>query len=305
MKTPGQLSPMQVDEFISKHKLPDKYRKLIDDHCSRLVQWLVNKRQSGTTLLLGINGAQGTGKSTLADYLRLALQVSHQWQIAILSIDDFYLTKAERSQLGQQVHPLLETRGVPGTHDVRMLTDCITKLRNLDATKTLSLPRFDKALDDRADPDSWPAISGPIKLIILEGWCVGSIPQPDDALMQAVNSLDEREDATGDWRQYVNRQLAGPYAELFAQIDALVFLQAPNFDAVYQWRLEQEEKLAAGFSHDMAEIMSSKQLTLFMQHFERLSRANLATLPAIADVILQLDDNHDCVRSYYAASRGY
>ena len=303
MKTAGHLTPTQVEEFISKHKLPGKYRKFIDDHCSRLVQWLVEKRQSGTTLLLGINGAQGTGKSTLADYLRLALQVSHQWQIAVLSIDDFYLTKAERSQLGQQVHPLLETRGVPGTHDVRMLTDCIAELRHLDATKTLSLPRFDKALDDRADPDSWPAISGPINLIILEGWCVGSMPQPDDALMQAVNSLDKREDATGAWRQYANRQLAGPYAELFAQIDALVFLQAPNFDAVYQWRLEQEEKLVAGFSHDMAEIMSSEQLTLFMQHFERLSRANLATLPAIADVILQLDDNHDCVKSYYAASR--
>ena len=79
---------MQVDEFVSKHKLPDKYRKFIDEHCSRLLQWLVDKRQSSTTLLLGINGAQGTGKSTLADYLRLALQVSHQWQIAILSIDD-------------------------------------------------------------------------------------------------------------------------------------------------------------------------------------------------------------------------
>jgi len=294
---------MQVDEFVSKHRLPDKYRKFIKEHCSQLVKWLVEKRQPGTTFLLGINGAQGTGKSTLADYLRLALQIGHQWQVTVLSIDDFYLTKAERTQLSRQVHPLLETRGVPGTHDVCMLMDCISKLRNLDATKTLLVPRFDKALDDRADPDSWSVATGPTDLIILEGWCVGSMPQPDDALMQPVNSLDEQEDASGDWRRYANRQLEGPYAELFAQIDALVFLQAPNFSVIHQWRLEQEEKLAASCCQDMAEIMNSEQLTLFVQHYERLTRANLASLPATADVVLELDDNHDCVRSYYATPR--
>jgi D-glycerate 3-kinase len=287
---------------MSEHGLPDRFSTLIEKHYSPLAEWLVKKRRSGETLLLGINGAQGSGKSTLADYLKLVLGIEYGWQVAVISIDDFYLTKAERNTLAREIHALLATRGVPGTHDVQLLADCMERLRALEPNNTMDLPRFDKALDDRADPDSWSMIAGPIDLIVLEGWCVGSIPQPDDMLMQAVNSLEEQEDASGDWRRYANMQLKGPYAELFAQLDALVFLQVPNFDAAYQWRLEQEEKLAESTGHHAAGIMSREQLARFMQHYERLTRANLAGLPAIADVILELDDNHDCVRSNYVLS---
>ena len=300
MQTNTQLTLKQVEEFIYRHRLPDRFRNIIDEHYSRLTEWLVHKRQPGNTFLLGINGAQGTGKSTLADYLQLVLHVGYQWQVSVLSIDDFYLTKAERKQLGKQVHPLLETRGVPGTHNVSMLTDCITELRNLNATETVLLPRFDKALDDRINSDCWPIVTGPIDLIILEGWCVGSTPQADDALSQPINFLEQQKDASGDWRRYVNKQLEGLYAELFAQLDALVFLQAPNFDAIYRWRQEQEEKLAASTPHKVTEIMGSNQIALFIQHYERLTKANLAALPVTADVILELDDNHDYVRSCYA-----
>jgi len=300
MQANTRLTHQLIESFISEHRLPDSFFKLIDDHYSPLAEWVVKRRRPGKTLFLGINGAQGTGKSTLADYLKLALEIELRWHVAILSIDDFYLTKAERNQLAEDIHPLLVTRGVPGTHDIQMLADCIECLGALEANDTTTLPRFDKAQDNRANPDSWPTVTGPIDLIVLEGWCVGSRPQPQESLTQAINTLEEHQDESGDWRRYVNEQLQGAYSKLFEQLDALVFLQAPNFDAILRWRNEQEEKLAESSHHDAANIMSREQIARFIQRYERLTRANLETLSTVADVVLELDDDHGCARSYYA-----
>lgn len=289
----------RISEFISRHRLPDKFSGLILEHYMPLVSWLILNNRRGETTTLGINGAQGTGKSTLADFIRLELEADPGWRVAVLSLDDFYLTKAERQQLSETTHPLLMTRGVPGTHDLQMLAACLERLRHLDAGQEFSLPRFDKAHDDRADPETWPVVTGPIDLIILEGWCVGSQPQEAAALEDPVNGLERDRDASGDWRRYVNEQLAGPYAELFAQLDLLIFLQVPDFDAVYRWRLEQEEKLADKTTKDGVGIMNSRQVADFIQYFERITTFNLESLPTIADVTLQLDEAHDCVRSHY------
>ncbi|MDP6674919.1 MAG: phosphoribulokinase [Gammaproteobacteria bacterium] len=294
------ITKLHINNFICQHQLPNKFHHLIDEHYNPLVSWLQQQRQTGDTLLLGINGAPGTGKSTLADYLKLALTEGEDWHVAALSIDDFYLTKAERRTLGKTVHPLLMTRGVPGTHDLQLLSTCIEQLNNLDTKNILPLPQFDKAQDDRAALGTWPVVAGPIDLIILEGWCVGSAAQTSAALSKPVNQLERDRDPTGKWRQYVNRQLETGYKNLFAKLDYLFFLQAPDFNAVCRWRLEQEEKLAASSANDNSGIMDRTQLTEFMQHYERLTRAGFAALPEIADVILELDQNHDCVCRLHA-----
>jgi len=299
MRKHALLTDRQVEAFISQHRLPSEFRGLIDAQYLPLASWIIKKRLAGRTLMIGINGAQGTGKSTLAAFLRLALKCGVGWNVAALSIDDFYLTRQEREQLAACVHPLLKTRGVPGTHDVELLSACIGELKNLAARDELQMPRFDKALDDRAATKVWPVISGPVDVIVLEGWCVGSVPQKDDELVQAINALEQQQDATGEWRRFVNDLLSGEYADIFSQLDALVFLQAPDFDAVYRWRLEQEEKLAAVTVGTRTGIMNKEQIADFIQYYERITRANLAALPALADVVLELDSHHDCVRSYY------
>ena len=261
--------------------------------------WLRRNSKSGKSFLLGINGAQGTGKSTLAAYLALTLDESGQRNVAILSLDDFYLTKAERQKLAQSVHPLLATRGVPGTHDIPMLRECLAQLRTLGPQEKYRLPRFDKAIDDRADEASWPTISGPVDLIILEGWCVGSTAETESGLETPVNDLEAERDADGRWRRYVNERLRTDYAAVFAELDALVFLRAPSFEAVLRWRIEQEQKLAAAATGEAAGIMNESEVAAFIRYFERITRNNLEAVRSNADIVLELDKYHDCVASDY------
>ena len=288
-----------LDRFVAEHCLPDAFRNTATRFYDPLVAWLRRRLTSGTPFLLGINGAQGTGKSTLAAYLALALGESARCSVAILSIDDFYLTRAERLRLSQTIHPLLATRGVPGTHDIPMLGDCLSRLRGLKAGQRCRLPRFDKAADDRADEASWPVVSGPVDLIVLEGWCVGSAAEADTTLETPVNELEATRDADGRWRHYVNERLATDYAEIFDGLDALVFLQAPGFDAILRWRIEQEQKLAAAAGTQAAGIMNPDQVADFIQYFERITRNNLDVIRSSADIVIELDAYHDCRASHY------
>ena len=293
------VSAQSLDRFIAAHRLPDSFRTTATEYFEPLADWLRKKSAGGTPFLLGINGAQGTGKTTLAAYLSLSLGESGNRTVAILSIDDFYLTKAERQQLAETVHPLLATRGVPGTHDLPMLRDCLARLRELSPGEQHRLPRFDKAVDDRADEASWPTISGPVDLVILEGWCVGSVAEPEENLDAPVNELETERDADGQWRRYVNERLRTDYAELFAELDALVFLQAPGFEAIRRWRLEQEQKLADSAGTDADGIMNEQQVAAFTRYFERITRHNLEAVRSNADIVLELDEYHDCVASHY------
>ena len=293
------VTAARLDRFIAERSLPDAFRRTAADFYDPLATWLRRRLGRETPFLLGINGAQGTGKSTLADYLALALDVPGERGVAVLSIDDFYLTKAERQRLADTVHPLLAVRGVPGTHDVPMLRDCLAKLRTLGRGERARLPRFDKARDDRADEATWPEVIGRIGLVILEGWCVGSRAEAEAGLETPVNALEATRDADGRWRHYVNDRLASDYAALFADLDALAFLQAPSFGAILRWRIEQEHKLAAATDGRAAGVMNDEQVREFVQYFERISRNNLQAVRSNADIVLELDEYHDCVASQY------
>ena len=293
------MSEAQLEQFIAEHRLPDTFHHTATKYYEPLAAWLRRRLDEQSPFLLGINGAQGTGKSTLADYLALAVGGSGRPAIAVLSIDDFYLTRAERQRLAETVHPLLAVRGVPGTHDIPLLRECLLQLRELGPGERARLPRFDKARDDRADEASWPAVTGPVGLIVLEGWCVGSTAEPEAGLDTPVNALERERDPDKRWRRYVNERLAADYADVFAELDALVFLQAPSFDAILRWRIEQEHKLAASAGGGAGGVMSDAQVRGFIRYFERITRNNLRVVRSNADIVLELDEYHDCVGSHY------
>lgn len=248
--------------------------------------------------LLAITGAQGAGKTTLLRELPRMLSDAGGYRVAALSLDDFYLSRAERLALGQRLHPLFVTRGVPGTHDLALLE---TVLDDLRAGRGASIPRFDKAADDRAPPRDWGSIdAGSLDLILLEGWCLALPPEPEAALHAPVNALERLEDPEGVWRREVNRALATSYRRLFAGFDWVVALMAPSFDAVFEWRRQQEQALLATLAatgEPRPGLLGEPQaLRRFVAHFERLTRHGLGCLPNLAELLIYLDEARQVVR---------
>ena len=244
-----------------------------------------------STRIIGVNGAQGSGKSTLCRLLQIVLEEGFAKRVATFSIDDIYLTRAEREILAVKVHHLLKTRGVPGTHDVALGLQLLTGLRALQAGQSIEIPVFDKSIDDRSPKKDFRQVTGPIDLVLFEGWCVGARPQRDQALAIPVNSLERVEDPDQVWRRYVNKQLANDYQRLFAEIDLLIMLKVPGMASVVEWRSKQERKLAkaAPGGH---KIMDTEALQRFIMHYERLTRATLTEMPDRADLVFKLNQKH-------------
>lgn len=283
-------------DIIREEHLPASFTTLaIDFYLPLADQMMAWKSQQSAPLVVGINGAQGTGKSTLSKVVAVALEKEHQCQTAVVSIDDIYHTKATRAELAKTVHPLMSTRGVPGTHDTEL---GIRLLLDLKAGKRVPLPSFDKSTDDRRPLSEWITTSKPVDVIIFEGWCVGAIAEGKSKLQQAVNCLEEIDDPDARWRMYVNAQLAGVYSELFSHLDRLVMLKAPDFECVHAWRSEQERKLHAsilknGQTIDQATgLMSESQIARFIMHYERLTRWMFSEMPKRSDVLFELTKDH-------------
>ncbi|WP_299182733.1 hypothetical protein [uncultured Neptuniibacter sp.] len=263
--------------------------------------WLAcQKQQKSGPLVMGINGAQGAGKSTLFNLLEVILTEGFGLKVVGFSIDDLYKTYDERRELSETVHPLLRTRGVPGTHDVDLGIDILNSLIASDENTITKIPVFDKSTDDRCQAAVWQEWIGPADVIVLEGWCVGADPQEPEQLAKAINDLESEQDTAGLWREYVNAQLAGPYQELFSMIEVLVMLKVPSMDAVFEWRSLQEKKLAERVKYiydtqqptEHLRIMNEEQIQRFIQHYERLTRHMLEEMPSRADVTLCLNNNH-------------
>lgn len=241
-------------------------------------------------LVVGLCGPQGSGKSTLAASLRAVLE-AERLSTAVLSIDDLYLTRAERRRLAESVQPLLLTRGPPGTHDPAL---GIAVLDALARSGPVRLPRFDKATDDRTPEADWPLFEGPADVVLFEGWCVGARPQPPAALTEPVNALERERDPGGVWRGFVDAALAGPYHPLFARLDLLIQLRAPGWETVIGWRQEQERTLRRALTEagaDLSPTLTDAEVVVFVQHYERLTRFIDAEMPARADVVVQLGED--------------
>ena len=283
---------MDIHGFLKTHQLPSTYADTAQEWFIPLCERLVKHQEgasnsSGTPLVVGINGCQGSGKSTLTDFISAYLTSIYAKKVVCLSIDDFYLDKSQRNALSIKVHPLLATRGVPGTHNMPLALDTFKQLKGHGQ---VALPRFNKAIDDPFPVNQRPVISAPPDIIILEGWCVGVTPQNATDLKQPINSLEENHDPLGIWRSFVNTELSNDYQSLFDQIDYRVMLKAPSFECVYRWRLEQEHKLAEATKGASTGVMSDEEVSQFIQNYQRLTEHALKTLPMKCDTVYSLDE---------------
>ena len=235
-------------------------------------------RQHGHTVV-GLGGGQGAGKSTLASLIQQGAHTLGE-RVAVLALDDFYLTKTERDRLAQDVHRLFSTRGPPGTHAIDELINAVVELKS---GHVVDVPQFDKGLDDR---------TGTLRMephcdrVIIEGWCVGATPQPDCELAEPLNQLERDRDQDGIWRRAINAKLMGEYAKFLELLDSFVFLRVPDIESVRSWRLQQEQGVPTAQRKDAVWVDE------FVQYYQRLTEWMWLDAPLRADVVVELDAGH-------------
>ena len=237
--------------------------------------------------LIAVVGAQGSGKTTLA---RAA---ADRFGAVQISIDDVYLTRAGREAMAREVHPLFLTRGPPGTHDLSLLQRLIDRLSTAGPDDETLIPDFDKRGDDRWPLDRWRRFTGRPSAILIDAWCLGAPPEPEAALAEPLNELERERDPDGRWRRAVDAFVAGPYADFAARFDAILFLQAPGFDVVLDWRCQQEADLLGVAPDDLPQD-ERRRLAGFIQYFERITRRML-TDGVRSSVTVKLDRNRQPV----------
>jgi len=248
----------------------------------------------GKTLFLGLSGGQGSGKTTVSEILKIILKFFFKREVHVSSIDDFYKTHQDRQKMSKAIHPLFKTRGVPGTHEIKLLKKFFIFFKRKNFKK-FKLPKFDKSADDRLKQEGWIKVKKKPDIVILEGWCVGAKSQKGFLLKKPVNILEKYEDANCVWRKYANEKLKKEYKDIFSMIDHFIFIKIPNFDMVFKWRHLQEEKLRKK-SRFRKRIMSIAEIKRFIMFYERITLQMLKDLVKSASVVITLNTKHEIKR---------
>jgi len=288
-------------KFIkSQETKADKFKnkeRMIKSFLIPLCFWISKKAYKKRPYFVGLAGGQGTGKTTISSLIRIILTKYFKLNVFRISIDDFYKTRKERINLSKRVHPMLLTRGVPGTHDINMMLNFFKKSKS-KKFKRLKLPTFNKAIDDRYNKKKWYNLKKRPDVIIFEGWCVGAKSEKNNTLKKTINSLEKAKDQKQIWRKYVNQQLKSKYKNLYSQLNCLVYLKAKNFSLLQKWRLKQERKLWIK-SKVKSKIMSREDVLNFMQTYQRITQNMFRNMPKYASIIFNLNSNHQIKSAVY------
>ena len=285
--------------FLKKEKIFNKSMKNKISNLKRIYIpisfWIENRYKiKGKTLFLGFSGGQGSGKTTITKILKIILKKFFKREVLISSIDDFYKTSEERSKIAYKVHPLFNTRGVPGTHDINFVKKIFYFIKK-KKFKKFKLPRFDKSIDDRFKKKHWVSVKKRPEIVILEGWCLGAKPQSNYLIKKPINILEKYEDKDLRWRKHVNAKLKNEYKKLFYMIDHFIFMKIPDFKAVFRWRLLQETKLKKK-SHSNKKIMSYNEIKRFIMFYQRITLQMIKDLSKSASIVMLLKKNHEIKR---------
>ena len=288
-------------KFIkSQETKTDKFKnkeRMIKSFLIPLCFWISKKAEKKRPYFVGLAGGQGTGKTTISSLIRIILIKYFRLNVFRISIDDFYKTRKERINLSKRVHPMLLTRGVPGTHDINMMLNFFRNSKS-KKFKRLKLPTFNKAIDDRFNKKKWYDLKKRPDVIIFEGWCVGARSEKNTTLKKTINSMEKTRDQKQIWRKFVNQQLKSNYKNLYSQLNCLVYLKAKNFSLLQKWRLKQERKLWVN-SKVKSKIMSKGDVLNFMQTYQRITQNMFKYMPKYASIILNLNSNHQIKTAVY------
>ncbi len=278
-------------EETKKAKFKNK-DKMIRSYLIPVCFWIAKKVNKKKPVIIGLAGGQGTGKTTISSIIYLILVKYFKLKVFKISIDDFYKTRKERYKLSKKIHPLLMTRGVPGTHDIDLILRFLRIIKK-NNFRPLSLPKFDKSIDDRFKKSQWYKIKSKPDVIIFEGWCVGAKFQKNIELKKPVNFLEKSQDKSMKWRKYVNFQLTGKYKTFHNMLDYLLYLKAENFSLLRRWRLKQEKKLFLKSKNKKnLKIMNKNQVLNFMMTYQRITEEMFKTATKFSSIVMALNEKH-------------
>ena len=275
---------IEINTFIQENLKKLTNKNFSKKYISQFIIPIINKINNSKDNKFIIAGSQGAGKSTLAKIFKLVLENVYKKKVMLLSIDDYYLSKNKRSKLSKNIHPLLITRGVPGTHDIVALKNDIINFQKKKFP--IITPRFNKLKDDISSKKN---IIKNAEILLLEGWCCGSPSINKKYLFQNINHLETILDKNKKWRQYYNSQLKKDYKKVFSLFDQQIYIQPPSFSYILKWRYAQEKNNALKSRNK--DFMNKKDLQKFIQHYEKLTKWMMKTMPAKADILIKIESN--------------
>ena len=275
---------IEINTFIQENLKKLTNKNFSKKYISQFIIPIINKINNSKDNKFIIAGSQGAGKSTLAKIFKLVLENAYKKKVMLLSIDDYYLSKNKRNKLSKNIHPLLITRGVPGTHDIVALKNDIINFQKKKFP--ISTPRFNKLKDEISSKKN---IIKNAEILLLEGWCCGSQSINKKYLFQNINRLETIFDKNKKWRQYYNYQLKKDYKKVFSLFDQQIYILPPSFNYILKWRYNQEKNNALKSRNK--DFMNKKDLQKFIQHYEKLTKWMMKTMPAKADILIKIDSN--------------
>ena len=266
--------------------------KMLKSFLIPLCTWISKKADKQNPYFVGLAGGQGTGKTTISSLISIILKKYFKKKVFRVSIDDFYKTRRDRTKLSKSIHPMLMTRGVPGTHDLKLMKNFFKGAKQ-KKFKSIKVPKFDKSIDDRSPKKNWYNINKKPDIIIFEGWCVGAKAEENRSLKNSINMMERNRDKKLIWRKFVNQQLNTNYKKLYAQLNSLIYLKAKDFSLLQKWRMKQEKKLKLkNKKKSKNKIMNKNEVLEFMQTYQRVTENMFKKTPKYASVIMNLNSNH-------------
>jgi D-glycerate 3-kinase len=208
-------------------------------------------------LVVGINGPQGSGKTTLTSFLSSPTVIA-------MSLDDFYLKFEEQRKLSieNKSNELLEWRGNPSTHDMKLLQSTLEALMNHQTS--IKIPKYDKSLHagkgDRLPETEWIVQESSPEIILLEGWCLGFQSQ---SLMD-LKEICEKNLIDFNKMVRINRALDA-FQPIYCLFDAFIQIYTSDIQNVYHWRWEQEQSLKKRLGEDVG--LTFEQTKAFVDRF--------------------------------------
>ena len=287
---------LNIDIFIQEELKKLTNKNFTKKYISQYIIPIINNLYHSKNNKFILSGSQGSGKSTLGKLLKLVIEKFYKKKVMLLSIDDYYLSKNQRLKLSKKIHPLLLTRGVPGTHDIKALKYHINQFQNQNFP--ISTPIFNKLKDDISKKRK---VIHNAQILLLEGWCCGSVPIANQYLFKNINSLENTYDKNTNWRKYYNSLLRNEYKSVFSLFDKKIYIKAPSFKYVLKWRHAQEKRNAS--DSDNKDIMNKEKLKEFIQHYEKLTKWMMLTMPTKADILIKIDSNQKIKKLLFKVDR--